>query len=130
MESAHQPINSDQQLIAEQGEGQQVNDQHKAETVQLDPRETYIIQTHAAVMKTAKQHLSEEQLKEIQAARISLHRFVKNGGDAARVALMLFGLEYDNSVPPYGETFCPMLPVEWQEALESWKESYIDPAIL
>lgn len=96
----------------------------QAEFVQLDPRETFIIQTHANVRQTAAMRLETEENIAIQNLRQQFHDIMKSGGDAARVALMLFTLEFDNTQPPYGETFKEMEQVPFDDAVKMWQEGY------
>jgi exonuclease VII small subunit len=99
----------------------------KEEIVQLDPRETFIIQTHANLRYAAASKLSAEDNTKIQEVRQALHDLIHGGGDAARVALQLFVLEFDNATtPPFGDTFMTMEQVPWDEALKMWTEGYAE----
>lgn len=97
------------------------------EVVQLSPRETYIIQTHSTIRFAAASKLDKSTNADIQNARMELHRLMRDHGDAAKVALILFNLEFDNTEPPYGDTFVEMPQLSWEEALKMWAAGYIDP---
>lgn len=100
--------------------------QSEPEVMKLDPRETFIIQTHANIRYAAASRLSTKENEDIQRCREQLHTFVKANGDAGRVALQLFLMEFDNnSNPPFGETFQKMEQVPWEEAVKMWQEGYI-----
>lgn len=124
-ENTNQPLS----LVVDNGPVEQVQAE---EVVQLDPRETFMIHTHSNIRFTAAARLSKDDNVRIQQCREHLYQFVKDNGDAARVALMLFGMEFDNTKPPFEPHFDQMLTVDWDTALKMWQEGFknIDTTVL
>lgn len=95
-----------------------------ADVVKLSPMETQIILAHAAIRKTMEKYLEPETVARIMSLREHLHVFAKANGDAGRIAIQLFTMEFDNTKNPYGDAFTVLEPVDWDEAIKLWQEGY------
>lgn len=88
-------------------------------TVVLDVHEMRLIMAHAAVSKAVEDRLTEDQQADVASIKKQLYSLTES--DAGRVAYQLFSIEFDNTQPPYGDTFEKLPKLTWEEALERWK---------
>lgn len=97
------------------------------EVIQLDPRETFIIHTHASIVHTVNTQLPPEEQDKIWETYKTLVQTFRRAGDAGAVALQLLTMTTDLAEkPPYGETFMNMERLSWEQSLAFWQEGYKD----
>jgi hypothetical protein len=96
------------------------------EVIQLDERETQLVLYHAAIRNAINTKLDEEEQTKIAALRDHFINVLKANGDAGRVAFQLVSMEVDNTKEPYDGAFQTMDRVDWDTALEMWKNGYVD----
>jgi hypothetical protein len=107
-------------------EDQSNQPQDDAEVVQLDERETMLILSYGMIRKHAANVLTQEEMADVMACRKKLYQLMKEGGDAAKIALQFFTLEFDNSELPYGDRFAQMEMIPFDEALIFWQKGFME----